>query len=264
MADLDNAARALARAIRQMPILYEDAHLIAVDKPSGLPVVPERFDPHGATLRSELTARLQREGALGAEARLLVVHRIDKGTSGVVLMAKDRDTHRALCRQFAERRVHKTYQAIVHGEVANDSGRIDLPIGPAPGGRGRMVVRKRKGRQSQTDFTVVGRFVFYTHVELTPLTGRQHQIRVHLSALGHPIVGDDLYGTAKGILLSELKRSYRFKKDRPEKPIMGRLALHAGRIEFQHPHTGQTVVACGEPPKDFRHTLRSLAHFLRK
>ncbi len=262
--DLNEAQRRVARTIRRMPLLFHDDHLVAVDKPSGLAVVPERFDTNAATLRGELAQRLRREGALGADGLLYVVHRIDKGTSGVVVFAKDTETHRAMSRQFAAREVKKLYHAIVNGEVPTDAGNIDLPIGLAPGGRGRMVVRKRKGRDSQTDFEVLGRFIFYTHVALRPHTGRQHQLRVHMKALGHAIVGDALYGDGKGILLSELKRSYRFKKGEDEKPLLGRLALHAQRIEFEHPHTGESVAIESDLPKDFRTTLRNLERFLRK
>ncbi len=259
----DDASRRLARSIRRMPILLHDEFLIAVDKPPGLPVVPERFQSQGPDLREELSRRLRREGALREDERLFVVHRIDKGASGVVLFAKDSATHRALCQQFMAREVSKSYEAIVNGLVESDSGRIDLPIGPAPGGRERMTVRKRKGRASETEFEVLGRYIFYTHLALRPRTGRQHQLRVHLQAIGHPIVADALYGDGKGILLSELKRSYRFKKDEPEKPLIARLALHARRLEFEHPHTGERIALEAPTPKDFRLALRNLGRFLR-
>jgi len=262
--DLDEAARSLARAIRRIEILYDDDQLVAVDKPPGLLVVPDRYDRGEPTLVNEMTVRLRSEGKLAGEDRLFVVHRIDRGTSGVVLFAKDKDTHKALSTMFADRQVSKTYQAIVNGELANDAGRIDLPIGLHPGDRSRMTIRKRKGRESQTDFRVFERFVFYTYLELQPATGRQHQIRVHLQAIGHPVVGDDVYGDGKGILLSELKRSYRRKSDREENPLMGRLALHAAALEFTHPGTCQPVTVEADLPKDFTATLRNLRRFLTK
>lgn len=263
MHDLDPAARSLARAIRKLPILYHDDALVAVDKPPGLLVVPDRVDAEAPTLRHEFTKRLQREAALPGDGELFVVRRLDRGTSGVVLFAKNRDAHGALSRMFAEYRVHRTYHAIVHGEVEDDSGRIDLPIGPAPKSHDRMIVRKRKGRASQTDFAVLDRFLFYTHLRLHPLTGRQHQMRVHLQALGHPVVGDGLYGVARGIFLSDIKRSYRLKPGKEERPLMGRLALHAAKIELAHPLTSQPITIEARLPRDFRATLRNLERFLR-
>ena len=260
--DLDEAARPLSRAIRRIAILYEDDHLVAVDKPPGLLVVPDRYDRGEPTLVAEMAGRLRTDGKLAEEGRLFVVHRIDRGTSGIVLFAKDRDTHKALSTMFADRQVSKTYQAIVNGELASDAGRIDLPIGLHPGDRSRMTIRKRKGRESQTDFRVLERFVFYSYLELQPATGRQHQIRVHLQAIGHPVVGDEVYGDGKGVLLSELKRSYRPKSDRDENPLMGRLALHAAALEFAHPGTGQPVRIEADLPKDFQATLRNLTRFL--
>lgn len=262
--DLDEAARSLARTIRRIAILYEDDHLVAVDKPPGLLVVPDRYDRGEPTLVAEMTTRLRAEGKLAEGGRLFVVHRIDRGTSGIVLFAKDEDTHRSLSTMFAERQVSKTYQALVNGELPNDAGRIDLPIGLHPGDRSRMTIRKRKGRESQTDFRVLERYVFYTYLELKPTTGRQHQIRVHLQAIGHPVVGDDRYGDGKGVLLSELKRSYRQKSDRDETPLMGRLALHATTLELAHPITGQPMTVEADLPRDFQATLRNLTRFLSK
>lgn len=260
----DESARSLSRAIRQTPILYDDDCLVAVDKASGLLTAPSHFDAPAPTLIEEMTKRLRRENRLAPQARLFVAHSLEIEESGVVLFAKDKDTHKALSEIFAERQPSRAYCAIVHGQVASDAGSIDLPIGLAPGDRSRMVVRKRKGRASRTDFAVVERFVFHTYLRLYPLTERRHQMRVHLSAVGHPVAGDDLYGDGKGIFLSELKRSYRAKPGQREAPLMGRLALHAAELRFCHPRGGQQVVIEAKPPKDFRATLRNMKRFMAR
>lgn len=262
MRESDESTRSLSRTILRTPILYDDDSVVAVDKPAGLLTAPSHFDPPDYTLAEEMAKRLQREHRLAPQAKLLVVHQVDKGESGVVLFAKDEGTLDALSRMLAEGQVSKTYCAIAHGEIANDAGCIDLPIGLRPGDRARMAVRRRKGRASQTEFAVIERFVFYTYLRLNTLTHLRHQVRVHLSALGHPIVGDDVYGDGKGILLSDLKRTYRSKPEQREQPLVGRVALHGAQVRFPHPRTGRQVVIDAETPRDFRATLHNLRRFM--
>ena len=199
-----------------MRILHHDRHLVVVDKPAGLLSVPG-IGPEKADC---LVARLQAE-APGAR----IVHRLDFDTSGVIVLALDADIHRELSRQFQDREVRKRYVAIVAGRVAGDSGEIDLPLRKEALGSARQIVHPTGGKPSVTRWTVVERLADppRTRLALEPLTGRSHQLRVHCLALGHPILGDPLYGT-------------------PESQAAApRLMLHAEWLEFTHPATGEPL-----------------------
>ena len=199
-----------------MRILHHDRHLVVVDKPAGLLSVPG-IGPEKADC---LVARLQAE-APGAR----IVHRLDFDTSGVIVLALDADTHRELSRQFQDREVRKRYVAVVAGQVAGDSGEIDLPLRKEALGSARQIVHATEGKPSVTRWKVVERLDAppRTRLSLEPLTGRSHQLRVHCLALGHPILGDPLYGT-------------------PESQAAApRLMLHAEWLEFTHPATGERL-----------------------
>ena len=166
-----------------LPLLYQDEDLLAVAKPEDLATIPERR-PTGDSLVERLTRQLG--------IRLFVVHRLDKEVSGVVLMAKHAAAHSWLNDQFSARRVEKTYLAVVYGHVAADRGTVDLPLRQF--GSGRMGVDRGRGKASSTGFAVLARSGAFSFLKVSPLTGRRHQIRVHLYAMGHPIVGDRRYG----------------------------------------------------------------------
>jgi tRNA pseudouridine32 synthase/23S rRNA pseudouridine746 synthase len=187
--------------------LYIDAQMLVLDKPPGLLSVPGRTEPDC------LAARAQ---ALWPDAR--VVHRLDQATSGLLVMARGLPAQRALGGAFERRRVHKTYVAVVEGTLAEDAGRIDLPLIVDWPNRPRQVVDPARGKPALTHWQVLAREGGRTRVRLQPVTGRSHQLRVHLQALGHPIVGDDLYGTAGP-----------------------RLLLHAQALELPHPEDGRTM-----------------------
>lgn len=201
-------------------LLYEDEGCLAVDKPAGLATIPERFTDR--CLLAEVEAHL------GAKA--FVVHRLDKDVSGVVLFAKDAGMHRHLNTQFETRAVDKTYVAVVHGAVAAEAGVVDRPIRAF--GSGRMGVDEAKGKPSETRFAVRARRGDYTVLDVHPVTGRRHQIRVHLYHLGHPIVGDPMYG------------------DRARQQRYERLMLHARAIAFRHP-SGRIVAVESPLPEAF-------------
>lgn len=221
-------------APRDVAVLHADAHLVAVDKPSGLPVHPTaRF--HQNTLTAVLAEKFPGE-------RVVLAHRLDRETSGVLLAARTHESERALKQSFADRAVHKTYQAIVHGVVAEDRFTIDAPLALDGGEVSvRMCVRpeSKGGAPSVTRVEVLERLDGFTRVAAHPETGRQHQIRVHLAHAGFPIVGDKLYAHGDEVFLQCIDAP-------PDDELLGRLllprhALHAFAITFEHPAEARTM-----------------------
>jgi 23S rRNA pseudouridine1911/1915/1917 synthase len=232
----------------RIPILYEDAHVLAVDKPAGLAAEPERWARSNACLsgallelaleRSQLSPEDPIAAIAGLDFRPRLLHRLDKDTTGVVLVAKTIDAERRLRAAFDREEIHKTYLALVEGEypLADDDAEIvDLPIGPDEKKSGRMRIDRAGGKPSQTRISVAQRFRGYTLLRCEPLTGRTHQIRVHLCEIGFPLVVDALYGRRKTLALSEIKRDYRRKPGHFETPLIERMTLHALAIEFPDP-----------------------------
>jgi 23S rRNA pseudouridine1911/1915/1917 synthase len=223
-------------------VLFEDEHMVALDKPPGMAVHPGSGERSG-TMANALSYRFGELSHLQGPLRPGIVHRLDKDTSGVILVAKSDEAHQALAAQFKERSVHKTYLAVVHGVVEFDADLISLPIGRHPARPEKMTVRHDgSGRASETYYEVRERFRRHTFVEVHPRTGRTHQIRVHMAALGHPLVADRLYG----------------RSDRVLNPVMARQALHALRIEFHHPVSGEEMRLEAPIPADMERLLRFL------
>jgi 23S rRNA pseudouridine1911/1915/1917 synthase len=229
-------------------VLYEDAHLLAIDKPPGMVVHPAP----GARRGTVVNALLHRLGALegvGDPGRPGIVHRLDRDTSGVLLVARTPEALAGLALQFHDRTLSKRYVAVVHGSVRTATGVIDQAIGRHPRERQRMSVRARRGRAAVTRFEVVERFRGATLLRLAPETGRTHQLRVHLAGLGHPIVADRLYGgrgrRGTGALAAALE-------------ACPRQALHAESIAFVHPVTGVPVVVRAPLPADLEALLGAL------
>lgn len=233
-------------------VLFEDDTIIAFDKPSGLLVAPDRFDKTKPSLMDWVHRTLS--------PTIFNVHRLDRETSGLVLCAKTRDALRTLCRSFEGREVEKRYIALVRGAPAWDEKRVDLSLAPDLASPGRMRV-DRAGKPASTQFRVLTRWRRYAQVEAAPLSGRTHQIRVHLASLGCPIVSDRFYGGGRHFYLSEIKRDYKQKPDRQEIPMMGRLALHAASLAFRHPGTGAAVTIRAPLPHDFEVAFRYLDRF---
>ena len=225
-----------------LAILYEDDDVVAVDKPAGM-VVHAGAGVHAGTLVNALLSRFQSLSALGGDLRPGIVHRLDRFTSGVILVAKNDAAHRALAALFAGRQVEKTYLALVHGNVQTDRGRIEKPIARDPRHRTRMTARLGTGRAAWTEYRVLRRIPGFTYLEVRIGTGRTHQIRVHLSSIGHPVAGDRLYGA-------------------PAAPAgqspHERFFLHAHRIRFQHSFTGQPVEIESPLPEDLRRWMEQL------
>ena len=208
-------------------VLYEDASVIAIDKPAGM-VVHAGAGVHSGTLVNALLHRFRQLSGAGGALRPGIVHRLDRFTSGVMLVARNDAAHRELASQFASRQVSKTYLALVHGNVRKDSGRIEAPIHRDPVRRTRMTSRLGIGRSAITEYRVLKRFDRFTFLEVKIATGRTHQIRVHLSAMGHPVAGDRLYGAPPG----------------------PRCFLHAHCIGFRSPATGETVTVVSPLPDE--------------
>ncbi len=233
-----------------LEILYEDGDLLVVNKPAGMVVHPAAGARRG-TLVNALVARFGKLSGLGGPLRPGIVHRLDKGTSGVLLVARSDPAHAALARQFRERRVEKTYLALVHGEMKADAGRITLPVARDLRRRTRMTARRREGRAAETAWRLLARLDGFSLLEVGLRTGRTHQVRVHLAAVGHPVVGDPAYGAPR-----EPRAGGR------RLPALARPFLHAARIRFAHPRTGDPVEARAPLPQDLRQFLAGLAQAL--
>ncbi len=255
-----------------IPVLYEDEAVLVVDKPAGLAVEPERWKREAACLSGALLQLAfdrsggrdeegrPEQGALQFRPRL--VHRIDKDTTGLVLVAKTLEAERVLRSAFEAGEIHKSYLALVEGELdvgAEGQRLIDLPIAPDARRTGRMHVQEG-GKESRTRIEVERRFRGFTLVRCSPLTGRTHQIRVHLAAEGFPLAVDSLYGRRhQGLFLSEIKRGYRPKKGAVEQPLIGRLTLHAAALSFPSPDSNASVQVESPLPADFARVLKQLS-----
>ena len=232
-----------------LTVLYEDDDLVAIDKPAGM-VVHAGAGVHAGTLVNALLHRFGALSGVGGELRPGIVHRLDRFTSGVLLVAKNDTAHQRLAAQFSGRLVEKVYLALVHGKVKQESGRIDRPIARDPVRRVRMTARLAEGRAAWSEYRVLRRFEpragrapGFTLLEVRIGTGRTHQIRVHLSSLGHPVAGDTLYGAPEKV---------------EGRPSLGRYFLHAHRIRFQLPSTGEELSVVSPLPAELEVWMEGL------
>ena len=232
----------------ELRILHEDAWLVALDKPAGLAVHRGAGRPAG-TLANRLLARYPEMAAVGGPGRPGIVHRLDIDTTGVMVVARTPAAYLGLSEAFAERRVGKRYLAIVYGAPRPAAGRIDRPLGRHPRDRKRMTVRA-DGRAAVTDYRVLDSEHGLSVLELELLTGRTHQIRVHLKEIRHPLVGDPVYGEARWRDQPPVRRAVLKRFERP--------ALHAWRLELEHPSSGASLRFTAPPPEDLRELWRGL------
>jgi len=243
---------------KPLTILLEDERMIAVAKPAGLATIPGRAET--TSVLQELSAQIGIPCSGSADPRLRIVHRLDKDTSGVLLMAKDIAAQRSFSEQFQNNRVQKEYLALVAGRPAENEGEINGPLAPHPTQRDRMIVTKH-GKAAITRWKVEKLMRRFALLRCFPKTGRTHQIRVHLKLIGLPLAVDPLYNqeSAKrgGLFLSDFKRDYRPPPDHDERPLIARLSLHAEVLRFMHPNGGEVVVTCPSP-KDFRAAVSQL------
>lgn len=227
----------LAPQALPLKILYEDDDLLVVDKPPGLTVHPAPGHESG-TLLNAILAHYPRLADIGDSLRPGVVHRLDKDTSGVMIVAKNSVAHLNLAEQFKSRTVKKAYLTLVKGRLTPLKGIIEADIGRHPGDRKKMTV-VRSGREARTEYTVVKYLGDYTLLEVRPQTGRTHQIRVHLAAIGYPVVGDATYGVTS--------------------PFLTRQFLHAYKLGFNLPSSGEWVEFTSELPEDLEKALSEIA-----
>ncbi len=230
-----------------LSIVYEDDDLVVVDKPAGM-VVHIGAGVKSGTLVNALLHHIGALSTAGGGLRPGIVHRLDRMTSGLVIVAKNDFAHRALAAAFKAREIGKTYLALVHGRIAKDEGEISRAVGRDPVRRVRMKAGGLAPREALTHYRVLRRFPHFTFVEVQPRTGRTHQIRVHLAALGHPVVGDTLYGAPGKLRLGEM-----------EGETLARTFLHAAALEFRHPRTGQELNLAAALPEELEMFLRRVA-----
>jgi 23S rRNA pseudouridine1911/1915/1917 synthase len=221
-----------------LQVVYEDADVVVVDKPAGMVVHPAPGH-HSGTLVHALLGRGGEWSASGGSARPGIVHRLDKGTSGLMLVARNDVAHRSLASQLAGRTLGRTYLAVVRGRLPDAAGVLEGPIGRDPWNRLRMAVVEG-GRAARTRYQVVGWRAGHTLVRCELESGRTHQVRVHLASFGHPVVGDDLYARRRAA-------------GEPGRPL-----LHASQLRFRHPVSGVEMSFASEPPEDFRSYWDSL------
>ena len=223
-----------------LDIVYEDGDVIVVNKPSGMVVHPAPGHPDGTLVNALLYHCAGTLSGVGGALRPGIVHRIDRDTTGLLIVAKNDFAHRRLAAQLSDHTLRRTYECIVRGGFREDSGTVNAPIGRDPRDRKRMAVTQKNARRAVTHWSVIARYNGYTHIRCELETGRTHQIRVHMAHIGHPLLGDLVYG-----------------HKRPEKGLSGQ-CLHARALRFLHPRTGELVTFTCPLPDYFQDVLARL------
>jgi 23S rRNA pseudouridine1911/1915/1917 synthase len=228
-------------------VVFQNEDFVAVNKPSGLLTIPDREG-------KELSLKSILKGQFG---EIFTVHRLDRDTSGLVVFALNEAMHKHLSKQFEARETDKIYNGLVLGKPVNTEGVVNEPIAEHPTKKGLMTVW-RKGKESVTEYKVLESFRLYSWMQFKILTGRTHQIRVHMKHLGHPVACDPSYGDGKPILLSQLKTKFKLSQaDEEERPLLNRLALHSFQLRFKG-IKGEQIELEAPLPKDLRATLNQL------
>jgi 23S rRNA pseudouridine955/2504/2580 synthase/23S rRNA pseudouridine1911/1915/1917 synthase len=229
-------------------LIFENNDFVVLNKPPGLLSIPDR-EGKEISLKKVLQEKYQ---------EIFTVHRLDKGTSGLIIFAKNEATHKFLSRQFENRQTGKIYFGLIIGSPIHTKGTIDSPIMEHPVKKGLMIIN-RKGKESFTDYEVVEDFGIYSWTKFQIYTGRTHQIRVHMKETGHPIACDDLYGDGKPVFLSAIKQKFKLSKnEEEERPILNRLGLHSSQLKFIG-SDGKQYMFEAPVPKDLRAILQQLS-----
>lgn len=235
-------ARPVETAAQDIPldIVYEDEDVLVINKPKGLVVHPAAGHEDGTLVNALLYHCGDSLSGVGGERRPGIVHRIDRDTTGLLIVAKNDFAHRRLAAQLSDHTLRRTYECIVRGGFREDSGTVDAPIGRDPRDRKRMAVTEKNSRPAVTHWEVIERYGQYTHLRCRLETGRTHQIRVHMAYINHPIAGDPLYGVKK-----------------PELGLTSQ-CLHAKELTFLHPRTGEEITVSCPLPEEFQNALQKL------
>jgi 23S rRNA pseudouridine1911/1915/1917 synthase len=251
------------REFWEIPVLYEDECLLALDKPSGLLPAPDHLHPDRPSLMKLLHAGIERGAPWareGGRTYLMQAHRLDAEVSGVMLLAKSKAVLVALLNLFGTEKPGRRYVGLAKGTPVANQFKVEAKLAPHPLRNWVMRVDPGHGKRSVTLFEVRERFARCTLLQCEPLTDRPHQIRVHLRHLGHPVVGDQLYG-GRPLLLSRLKQGYRLKPNQTERPLMARPALHAEALSLPHPITGSPITITAPWPKDLTVAVKYLRRY---
>ena len=247
----------------EIPVLFEDDHLLALDKPGGLPVSPDHREPSKPSLTRMLHSAITERVSWAEERRLEYLmngHRLDAETSGVILFAKTKPALIALANLFGSERPVHHYLALARGTPGDDEIEINAGIAPDRVRIGRMRVDSQAGKRARTSVRILERFTGYVLAQCEAQVCRTHQFRLHLRHVGLSVVGDPLYGGAP-LFLSQIKRTYQAKKNQPERPLMGRAALHAETLRLPHPVTGELLAITAPWPKDLTVSVKYLRRF---
>ncbi len=223
-----------------LDVVYEDEDVIVVNKPRGMVVHPAPGHAEGTLVNALLAHCGDSLSGIGGEKRPGIVHRIDKDTSGLIIAAKNDAAHRSLSEQLKSRSLSRVYEAVILGNIRSDAGTVDAPLGRHPTDRKRQTVTEKNSRNAVTHYEVLTRYNGYTHVRCKLETGRTHQIRVHMAYIGHPVLGDLVYGRKK-----------------PEKGLSGQ-CLHARELTFVHPRTSESIRLTSDLPVYFTDVLKKL------
>jgi 23S rRNA pseudouridine1911/1915/1917 synthase len=233
-----------------LEILFEDGNIIAINKPSGMLSIPDRFDKSKANAHDMLKAQTNQQ--------IFVLHRIDKETSGILLFAKNEVAHKLFSKLFESNSIKKTYFAIIKGSPEQDQGSIHDSIAHDPSRPGKMKIHP-KGKESHTEWKILERFKGYSILEIALLTGRTHQIRVHLAHIGYPLAVDSFYGKKDSLKISDLKSKARQGKSQLEFPdLINRCSLHAWKLSYNNPTTAIQINIEAPLPKDLFAVINQL------
>ncbi|HOV91908.1 MAG TPA: RluA family pseudouridine synthase [Candidatus Kapabacteria bacterium] len=232
-------------------IIYEDNSIIVIDKETGILTIPDRYN-HNLPSLSQILSEIY--------GNIFVVHRLDKDTSGIMLFAKDADAHKELNIAFENNEIKRIYHVITQGIIPQDYIEIDIPLVQSRQ-RSHITIPSAKGKSSLTKLKVLKRFKNATLAECELVTGRHHQIRAHLQAIGYPLLIDELYGNNSSFFVSSIKRRYNLKKETEEQPLISRLTMHSYSIEFIHPENKEQLQFVAKYPKDFAALLQILEKY---